>query len=320
MRTTARCRLKVGVIRPEPGRLRADSIAAHIIIQRALALHRQDRATRGRICRSAEYRGLVALGTPSASRVRCPAVQPFEITVILPCMILLAAILYSAVGHAGASGYLAAMALMSVAPGVMKPSALILNILVASIATFQFYRAGGFSWKLLWPFAVTSVPCAFVGGAITLPGHWYKATVGFVLLFAAGRMLVTSWRRSSQPSHAPPLWAALIAGAIIGLLSGLTGTGGGIFLSPLLLFCHWAETRETSGVSAAFILVNSVAGILGAISRVKGLPAELAVWAVAAVLGGVTGSYLGSRRLSTPWLRRLLAMVLVVAGLKMIFA
>lgn len=130
---------------------------------------------------------------------------------------------------------------------------------MASIATFQFYRAGCFSWKLLWPFAVASIPSAFVGGAITLPGHWYKTIVGFVLLFAAARMLVTSWRRASEPSHGPPLWAALVAGAIIGLLSGLTGTGGGIFLSPLLLFCHWAETRETSGVSAAFTSTRSPA-------------------------------------------------------------
>ncbi len=244
-----------------------------------------------------------------------------ETAVVLACLILLAAMLYSSVGHAGASGYLAAMALMGVAPEVMKPSALILNILVASIATLQFHRAGCFSWRLLWPFAIASVPAAFIGGAITLPGDWYKAIVGVVLLLAALRMLVTSFRRSTLPPHRPPLWAALLAGALIGFLAGLTGTGGGIFLSPLLLLAGWAETRETSGVSAAFILVNSIAGILGMMSKIEaagGLPPELPLWAAAAGSGGLIGSYFGSRRLSTPWLRRLLAAVLLVAGLKMI--
>lgn len=246
--------------------------------------------------------------------------MPTETAILISGMILLAATLYSSVGHAGASGYLAVMALMGVAPAVMKPTALTLNILVATIGTIQFSRAGCFSWRLFWPFAVSSVPAAFIGGAITLPASYYKPAVGFILLFAAARMLMVAAKRPAAEPHPPPLWAALLCGAAIGLLSGLTGTGGGIFLSPLLLLAGWAETRKTSGVSVAFILVNSVAGLLGAADKLHHLPPTLPLWAGAAVAGGLIGAHLGSRRLSTPWLRRLLALVLVVAGLKLILA
>lgn len=186
---------------------------------------------------------------------------------ILAAAFLVAALLYSSVGHAGASGYLAAMALMGIAPATMKPTALVLNLLVGTVALLRFSKAGYFSWRLLWPFALGSIPLAFVGGAITLPGHWYKSLVGLVLIVAAVRLV---WSRAapSAPAHvhAAPVLPAILCGAVIGLLSGLTGTGGGIFLSPLLLFMGWAETRETGGVSAAFILVNSAAGLAG-ISR-----------------------------------------------------
>lgn len=243
-----------------------------------------------------------------------------ETAYIVAGLILLAAVLYSSVGHAGASGYLAVMALTGMSAAVMKPTALTLNILVATIGTIQFYRAGCFSWRLFWPFAVASIPAAFVGGAITLPPAYYKPAVGVVLLCAAARMLVVAARPTSvQPRH-PPLWAALLSGAAIGLLSGLTGTGGGIFLSPLLLLAGWAGTRETSGVSVAFILVNSIAGLLGAIGKLKDIPPEFPLWALAAIAGGTVGAYLGARRLTIPWLRRLLAVVLVVAGWKLILS
>jgi uncharacterized membrane protein YfcA len=259
--------------------------------------------------------------------VACYHARPMpESVIILACLIVLAATLYSSVGHAGASGYLAAMALVGVSPATMKPTALMLNIMVASIATLQFYRAGCFSWRLLWPFAIASIPAAFVGGAIALPEYIYKPIVGCVLLFAAARMFMTAARQDKSAPHPlpfphpPPLWAALLAGALIGLLSGLTGTGGGIFLSPLLILAHWAKTRETSGVSAAFILVNSISGILGAASTSHHLHAQWWILAAAAVTGGLVGSTLGARTISTHWLRRLLAVVLIVAGLKMLFA
>jgi len=228
--------------------------------------------------------------------------------------------LYSSVGHAGASGYLAAMALVGVTPAVMRPTALILNILVALIATGKFYRAGCFSWPLFWPFAVASIPLAYLGGSLSLPGTLYKQVVGLILLCAAYQLVRTASAATPTKSQAFSLPLALLAGAGIGLLSGLTGTGGGIFLSPLLLFLGWAETKQSSGVSAAFILVNSIAGILGLLSKAVVLPSALPVWATAAVVGGLMGAEYGSRRLATPTLRRLLALVLVIAGGKLIVA
>lgn len=236
---------------------------------------------------------------------------------VLAVLIFIAAMLYSSVGHAGASGYLAAMALTGVAPGVMKPTALALNVLVATIATMKFRRAGCFSNELFWPFAVASIPFAYLGGALTLPSVVYTRVVGAVLLYAAVRLFATA--SLQRPSvRRPPLLVALGLGAAIGLLSGLTGVGGGIFLSPLLLLAGWAEMRETSGVSAAFILVNSAAALLGHSAHVADLPAALPIWAVAAVGGGWIGASYGSRRLATPTLRRVLAFVLVIAGLKML--
>lgn len=236
---------------------------------------------------------------------------------ILAALIFAAALLYSSVGHAGASGYLAAMAFMGVAPAVMKPTALSLNILVATIATVKFHRAGCFSWAVFWPFAAASVPLAFVGGAIKLPSTVYKIFVGAILLYAAWRLLCLRQAGSTGTAKPFSLWAALLSGAVIGLMSGLTGVGGGIFLSPLLLFRGWAETKETSGVSAAFILANSIAALFGHLSSLANVPTCIAPWAVAAVLGGWIGAEYGSRRLGNQTIRRLLALVLVIAGLKM---
>jgi len=240
--------------------------------------------------------------------------------VILSLLILVAATLYSSVGHGGASGYLAAMALFGLAPATMKPTALCLNILVASIATFRFYRAGCFSWPLFWPFAVASIPLAFVGGAITLPTTIYKQIVGLTLLYAAFRLfLFTKAKAEAAATRTVPFALAILLGGLIGMLSGLTGVGGGIFLSPLLLLMGWADTRRTAGVSAAFILVNSIAGLLGNFTNVQALPHALPYLAVAAVAGGLIGSEFGSKRLGNLTIRRLLAVVLVVAGVKMIF-
>jgi hypothetical protein len=238
---------------------------------------------------------------------------------ILSGLILAAALLYSSVGHAGASGYLAAMALFGIAPSVMRPTALALNILVAAIATLKFYRAGCFAWPVFWPFAVTSIPFAFLGGGLSLPSSVYKIVVGLVLLYAAYRLFRIAPTALSPDLRPLPARVALGAGAAIGLLSGLTGVGGGIFLSPLLLFMGWAETRQTSGVSAAFILVNSIAGLLGQWSGLASLPDSLPLWATAAFIGGWIGAEYGSRRLGRVAIRRLLAVVLVLAGLKMIF-
>jgi len=242
-----------------------------------------------------------------------------ESTVIwLASAFLVMAVLYSAVGHAGASGYLAAMAFLGAPTPIMRPTALVLNLLVASIATVRFARAGLFSWPLFWPFALGSVPFAFIGGAITLPGHWYRTLVGIVLWLSAVRLVVNL--QINEHVHLPAAGVAIVWGAFIGLLAGLTGTGGGIFLSPLLLLMNWAETRQTGGVAAAFILANSAAGLAGNPSSLQHLPSHLSLWAGAAVIGGVIGTELGSRRLGTPAFRRLLTVVLAVAGAKLIFS
>ncbi len=233
---------------------------------------------------------------------------------LLMAGIFAAAILYSSIGHGGASGYLAVMALFNEAPEAMRPVALILNILVASIGAIRFYRAGAFRWSIFWPFAIASVPCAFLGGASALPATTYKQLVGLVLLFAAFRLFR---KPASQPWRTLTLPGALAAGAGIGLLSGLTGVGGGIFLSPLILMMGWADPKTTCGVSAAFIVVNSIAGFLGLMTSGVHLPADLALWTLAALAGGLVGSEFGSRRLAGTTLRRLLSAVLVIAGLKM---
>jgi uncharacterized protein len=245
--------------------------------------------------------------------------MPVSETLAIAILFLVGAALYASVGHGGASSYLAVMGLFSLAPGVMKPTALALNILVAGIATFKFYRAGLFSWKLFWPFAVVSVPAAFIGGAMMLPARAYKLLVGVVLLYAAVWMFRSALRPISKETYLPPLWAALVAGAAIGFLSGLTGVGGGIFLSPLILYMGWAETRATSGIAAPFILVNSIAGLLGHFSSVAQLPPSIPIWGAAAVIGGWIGATYGSKRAPAPVLRQLLSLVLIVAGAKLIF-
>ncbi|BBL80927.1 UPF0721 transmembrane protein [Rubrobacter xylanophilus] len=242
--------------------------------------------------------------------------------ILLAVLILVAAILYSSVGHAGASGYLAAMALVGVAPEVMKPTALALNILVASIATARYWRAGHFYWAAFWPFVIGSVPLAFVGGAVTLPHYLYQPAVGLILLYTAYRLARSTTGRDGpalEKEVGVPVLPAVVSGGAIGLLSGLTGTGGGIFLSPLLLFTGWAGTRPTAGVSAAFILANSAAGLAGNVASVQNLPPQIPYWAVAAAVGGIVGSELGSRRLSGVGIRRALAVVLVIAGVKLVF-
>ncbi len=234
----------------------------------------------------------------------------------LTAAIFVVAVLYSSVGHAGASGYIAVMSLFGLAPGVIKPTALALNILVATIGAWQFTRAGHFSWRLFWPFALLAVPMAFVGGTITVPTHVFKILVGIVLLFSAARFFMRPAEEAVKGE--PPRGVAIAAGAGLGLLSGLTGTGGGIFLTPLLLLMRWARTKAAAAVSVVFILVNSSAGLLGDFIKTRTFP-HVALWfAVAAVVGGGIGAHLGSRRLPPVAIKRCLALVLVVAGSKLL--
>jgi uncharacterized membrane protein YfcA len=242
--------------------------------------------------------------------------------VLLCALILGAATLYTSVGHAGASGYIAAMAIMGLAPDVMKPTALTLNILVAGLSTARWTENGRtLAWKSLLPLVVASVPAAFIGGAYQLTTQQYRLLVGLVLLAAAVRFL---WQPKAEDTDTPietnvPWPAGLLTGAFVGLLSGLTGTGGGIFLTPLLLLLGWAGARQASGLTAPFILLNSIAALAGNVAAIQKLPSELPFFVAAAMVGALIGTQIGTRLISTSTLQRLLGVVLLIASGKFLF-
>jgi uncharacterized membrane protein YfcA len=237
----------------------------------------------------------------------------------LAILFALAAALYSSVGHGGASAYIAAMALFSVAPTTMKPTALALNLLVAGFGAWRYWSRGLTNWKLLAAFAVTAAPAAFIGGGIHLPAIYYKPLVGILLGLAALRLLWQPVALAERPARPPSLSITLPAGAVLGLLAGLTGTGGGIFLSPLIMLMAWEEPRHTSGVAAAFIFVNSAAGLAGNLASVGYLPRELPIFLAAVAGGALLGTWLGVERLPRPWLLRALGLVLAIASAKLLF-
>lgn len=244
-----------------------------------------------------------------------------EPTTLIALVLLfgLGAALYSSVGHGGASAYIAAMALFSIAPETMKPTALALNLLVAGFGAFRYWSRGLTNWKLVLAFAVTATPAAFIGGGIHLPAIYYKPLVGILLWLAAARLLWQPKFLAERSVHAPALWITLPAGGVLGLLAGLTGTGGGIFLSPLIILNAWEEPRHTSGVVAAFIFLNSAAGLAGNAASVGNLPHELPIFLGAVAAGALLGTWLGVERLPRPWLLRTLGLVLLVAGAKLLF-
>jgi len=241
-------------------------------------------------------------------------------TVAALCLLFaLGAGLYSSVGHGGASAYIAAMALFSVGPETMKPTALALNLLVAGFGTWRYARRGLTNWKLVLAFALTATPAAFIGGGIHLPAIYYKPLVGLLLWASAARLLWQPKQLAERAVNQPPLWLTLPAGAVLGVLAGLTGTGGGIFLSPLIILNAWEEPRHTSGVVAAFILLNSIAGLAGNLASIGRLPHELPFFLAAVGAGAALGTWLGVERLPRPWLLRTLGAVLLVAGSKLLF-
>ncbi len=238
----------------------------------------------------------------------------------LAALFFVVAVLYATVGHGGASGYMAAMVLLGVAPAAMKPTALVLNLLVAGIGTVRFARAGSLPLRKLAPFLAASVPAAFLGGTLHLGAHGYKQVVGLVLLWSAVQLARTL---RAPTAAAPPrlhltLPVALVCGAAIGLISGLTGIGGGILLSPLVILTGWAQPREASGMATVFILANSAAGLAGNLASTSQLPAHMPMFAVTVIVGGWIGSGLGSQRLPLRAIRGLLAVVLVTAGVKLL--
>lgn len=225
--------------------------------------------------------------------------------------------LYASVGHGGASGYLATMILFGISPALMKPSALLLNLFVSTVSFIQFYRAGHFRWNTFWPFAITSIPMAFIGAKLPLTDTLYKQLLAACLLLAVGRLLWTVRQTETAP-RLIPIWAGLVAGAVIGLLSGMLGIGGGIILSPLMLLMNWGRLKEVAATSALFIFVNSLSGLFGLLS--KGYVPDNSVWTWISVafVGGLLGGYFGSQRFSVPVLRYVLAVGLLVAGVKLV--
>lgn len=245
---------------------------------------------------------------------------------LLALAFLIVAVLYSLVGHGGGSGYLAVMAIYGILPQDLRPTALALNVLVSGIGLIRFAKVRAFEIKIFWPFVVTSIPCAFIGGLIQLEPTIYKIALGVILLFSAYRLFMHLPAGGNEKTSSLPLFAALVCGSVIGLLSGVIGVGGGIFLSPILLLMGWATARQTAGISAGFILVNSLAGLAGifaaSIQDATTLPfsnVSIIIFAAAVVMGGLVGSSIGSKKLGHISLRRVLAVVLVLAAVKMFF-
>ena len=235
---------------------------------------------------------------------------------LLGVLVFVSAVLYSSVGHGGASAYLAVMAFFGIPPQVMKPAALVMNLGVAGAGTIRFSSAKLVPWRLLLPLCAGSVPAAYAGGLIELPTRSHRVLLGAVLLVAAVRLAMRL--RTDAPRPPPPALALVGTGVVFGLVAGLTGVGGGIFLSPLLILARWEETRKTAGASAFFILVNSAAGLAGHLAGGGSVPPAALPLTAVALAGGLLGSWLGARRLVPVTLRRILAAVLLVAGTKLL--
>ncbi|MHA8055635.1 sulfite exporter TauE/SafE family protein [Aquirufa nivalisilvae] len=239
--------------------------------------------------------------------------------VVLLLFLAIIAFLYSSVGHGGASGYLAVMAMMGVAPAIMKPSALVMNLAVSLFSFIGFYRAGHFKFKLFWPFAIASVPLAYLGGTMTLSDSIYKKILAICILISIGRLLF-QFRQEQEETRPISTIAGLASGGAIGLISGMIGIGGGIVLTPLMLLMRWATLKQTAAVSALFIFVNSLSGLYGQLQKGGIQVTDNFQWSVAAtIIGGLLGSYYGSQKFNVPTLRYLLAIGLVIASAKLIF-
>lgn len=233
-------------------------------------------------------------------------------------LLLVVAFLYASVGHGGASGYLALMALFSIAPEVMKPTALLLNLFVSLTAFLQFYRGKHFVWKVFFPLALASVPMAFVGGLVSIDATIYKKILGLLLIFSVIRLLIPTKNTSQElkPAH---FSGALLMGGVIGLLSGMIGIGGGIILSPLLIFFNWTDQKQTAAISALFIFVNSASGLMGQLTNGIQFSSDMFVYVAVAFAGGIAGAYFGSMKFRQTVMKKVLALVLAVAAYKLLF-
>lgn len=233
-------------------------------------------------------------------------------------LLFVVALLYASVGHGGASGYLALMALFAFSPAVMKPTALLLNLFVSSVSFLQFYRGGFFKWKMFLPFALASIPLSFLGGTISIDSIVYKKILGVLLLIPVIRFF---FFKNADPKDQRPatIWLSLLIGGIIGLLSGMIGIGGGIILSPILLLLKWTDQKQTAAISALFIFVNSVAGLAGQFTKGIQFSSDMFIYVGIAFAGGLCGAYLGSFKFPQTAIKNVLACVLAVAAYKLLF-
>ncbi|MES2410617.1 MAG: sulfite exporter TauE/SafE family protein [Bacteroidota bacterium] len=235
---------------------------------------------------------------------------------LLLILLLVVAFLYASVGHGGASGYLALMSLFAFPVTFMKPTALVLNIVVSGISFCFYYREKKFDWKLFYPFAITSIPFSFLGGIITIEAQIYKIILATLLLFAVARLLGLFGKQNGELKSVNIL-LALFIGAIIGFLSGLIGIGGGIILGPVILLLGWGDIKKTAAVSALFIFVNSISGLFGFLSKGGILPISSVSLIAVVLIGGILGGYFGSKKMNTLVLRNVLAFVLLIAIFKL---
>ena len=226
------------------------------------------------------------------------------------------AFLYSSVGHGGGTGYLALLALYGIAPALMKPTALTLNVFVSAIAFFSYYKAGYFKWKLIFPFLISSIPFAYFGALTKVNPSTYKITLGIFLLFAIVRMLLVT-NAVTEKSVKMPVILALVIGSFLGFFSGMIGIGGGIILSPVLILFHWANVKESAAASALFIFLNSLSGLSALVGGGFKFEPHLVSWIIVGIIGGIAGSYIGSFKLKPDKLKLVLASVLLMASIKL---
>ncbi|MFZ0490695.1 MAG: sulfite exporter TauE/SafE family protein [Salegentibacter sp.] len=243
---------------------------------------------------------------------------PLEHIYLFLLILPLISFLYSSVGHGGASGYLALMALFSIEPDTMKPVALLLNLFVAGISFYYYYKEGHFNKNLFISFAIASIPFAFLGGTIEVDASIYKKILAVLLVFAILKML-NVFGKESDAIKKVKLWQGLLVGGVIGFFSGLIGIGGGIILTPIILLLHWGKMKEAAAVSALFIWVNSASGLVGQFSTGISLSTGSFILVAIALVGGFFGAYLGSKKLNNQGLRYMLVVVLAIACVKLVF-
>lgn len=237
---------------------------------------------------------------------------------ILSGIIFFVAILYSTVGHGGASAYLATMALFGLTPDIMKPTALILNIIVAGIGSVSYIRAGSFSWQVFWPFALGSLPLTYWASTLEISHNLYKIILGSILIFTSLWLLIGKKNSNDQTTKSGNTLVKIIIGGAIGFIAGITGIGGGVLLSPLLILTHWADPKKTSGIASTFIVANSIVGIIGHLSETKFPPNYIWYFVATAAIGGLIGSNLGSKRLANSGIKKVLAVIMLISGVQLV--